>query len=63
MRLTRGQLNLKQAMLVVALLALVFSVPSCLGVMWRSIQDTTHYAEGYSERSSSRFYRECPRKS
>ena len=50
MRLTGARLKLKQAMLMVALLALMLSVPSCLGVIWRSIEDTTHYAEGFSQR-------------
>jgi outer membrane protein assembly factor BamE (lipoprotein component of BamABCDE complex) len=49
MWLSRTPLKLKHAMLVLALFALVFSLPSYLGMIWRFIEDTTHYAKGYSE--------------
>jgi outer membrane protein assembly factor BamE (lipoprotein component of BamABCDE complex) len=48
-RQPRAQFKLRRFMLILALLAIVFSIPSCLSVMWRTIQDTTHYAAGYSE--------------
>lgn len=41
--------RVRTILLTVAVAAGVLAVPSCLTTAWRTLQDTTHYAPGYSE--------------
>ena len=43
--------RVRTRLLVIAAIAVLLSVPSCFVAVWQTLQDTTYYAAGYSERN------------
>jgi len=46
---TKFHFRVRTLLLAVALIAVLFSVPSVLTMVWQTLQDTTYYSPGYSE--------------